>query len=108
MTKHRHITRLTRQHHKQEAYLVRVSKHGRKMHRYFHLRDYPTAEAALQAALTYRAQAYTILGLNTPAPNPTQLRAETAAITAAAATLPAADRAALAQELITTLIPSNS
>lgn len=97
MKKHRHITRLTRQHHKQDAYLVRVTKHGRKFKRYFHLRDYTSEQAALEAALAYRSTAYATLGI-VP-----ETEKRLAALTDAAASLPSAARAALAQNIISTL-----
>lgn len=97
MTKHRHITRLTRQHHKQDAFLVRVSKRGKKMHRYFHLRDYTSEQAALEAALAYRATAYATLGIVR------ETEKRLAALTDAAAALPTAARATLAQNIISTL-----
>lgn len=98
MPKLRHIFRLTKNAHRQDAYLVRVSRKGQRMYRFFPLSKYESEDAALNAALEYRESAYKLLGINT-----TNSQAEE--IIRAAATLTPAARASVACALIHTLTP---
>lgn len=100
MPKLRHIFRLTKNAHKQDAYLVRVSRKGQCMHRNFPLSQYESEDAALNAALEYREYAYKLLGIST------DKQAEE--IARAAATLTPADRADVACSIIRSLTPTEA
>lgn len=100
MPKLRHIFRLTKNAHRQDAYLVRVSRKGQRMYRFFPLSKYESEDAALNAALEYREAAYKLLGINT--------NTQAEEIIRAAATLTPAARASVACALIHTLTPKEA
>lgn len=102
--KFKHITRVTKDKHKYDAWLVRVRKNGKLYSSYFSDSHFGTTAAALKAALAFRDAVYHQCGIQAePGHTPASTAARADSIVHAALSLPIAERASILAALAASL-----
>lgn len=100
----KHITRVTKDRHGYDAWLVRLSRDGKHYRSYFSDSAFGSTAAALKAALAFRDSAYQQCGIQAePGHTPAGTAARADSLVHAALSLPRVERASILAALAASL-----